>query len=81
MKVNLAAQAWSSSVTDAIEYCWKVLKLPQFKGCEATVKFIRVFDHLFDVLNSRNPFAKGYKAPLRKANKSSWDGSLNQAYE
>ncbi len=30
MKVNLAAQALSSSVADPIEYCWKVLKLPQF---------------------------------------------------
>ena len=58
MKVNLAAQSLSSSVADAIEYCATILKLPQFQGSEATVKFLRMFDHLFDVLNSRNPLAK-----------------------
>ena len=42
MKVDLAAQSLSSSVTDAIEYCTNVLKLPQFKGSEATVKFINI---------------------------------------
>jgi len=60
MKVNLAAQTFSASVADALEYCNVVLNLPDFKGCEATVKFIRTIDHLFDMLNSRNPFAKGF---------------------
>ena len=68
MKVNLAAQALSSSVADALEYCEGKLKLPQFQGCGPTVKFIRVFDHLFDVLNSRNPLARNFKAPIRKSN-------------
>ena len=31
---------------DAIEYCATILKLPQFHGSEATVKFQRMFDHL-----------------------------------
>ena len=60
MKVNLGAQTFSSSVADAIEYCTPTLKLTQFQGSEATVKFIRLFDHLFDVLNSRNLLATGY---------------------
>ena len=55
MKVNLAAQALSSSVADALEYCEGKLKLPQFQGCGPTVQCICVFDHIFDVLNSRNP--------------------------
>ena len=80
MKVNLAAQAFSSSVADAIEYCTQELKMPQFQGSEATVKFIRTFDHLFDILNSRNPLAKGFKSPLRINNKSSWDPFLDEAY-
>jgi hypothetical protein len=46
MKVNLAAQALSLSITDALEYCEGKLKLPQFQGCGPTVKFIRVFDRL-----------------------------------
>ena len=49
MKVNLAAQALSASVADALEYCEGKLKLPQFQGCGPTVLFIRVFDRLFFV--------------------------------
>ena len=81
MKVNLAAQSLSSSVADAIEYCATTLKLPQFQGSEATVEFLRLFDHLFDVLNSRNPLAKGYKSPLRVSNKHIWDPFLDEAYK
>ena len=80
MKVNLAAQTLSSSVADAIEYRTNTLKLPQFQGSEATVRFIRTFDHLFDVLNSRNPCAKGYKAALRKSNKETWEAFLDETY-
>ncbi|KAL3192589.1 hypothetical protein MRX96_026176 [Rhipicephalus microplus] len=58
MKVRYAAQALSSSVADALDFCENVLKLPQFRGASATSKFVRVFDHLFDLFNSRNPFAR-----------------------
>lgn len=79
MKVNLAAQTLSTSVADAMEYCNNELKLKEFEGCEATIKFIRVFDRLFDTLNSRNPVAKGYKAPMRPSNKSFWEPFLHEA--
>ena len=46
MKVNLAVKALSLSVADALEYYEGKQKLPQFKGCKATVKFICTFDHL-----------------------------------
>ena len=72
MKVNLAAQTLSNSVADSIEFCNKTLNLEQFKESEATVKFIRIFDRLFDVLNSRNPLAKGFKSVLRSSNQHSW---------
>ncbi len=81
MKVNLAAQTFSSSVADAIEYCTLTLKLPQFQGSEETVKFIRLFNRLFDVLNSRNPLGKGYKSALRITNKNSWYPFLDLAYQ
>ena len=81
MKVNLAAQAFSSSVADALEFCCKELNLTKFHGCEPTVRFIRIFDHLFDILNSRNPCAKGYKAALRVSNKHVWAAFLDDAYE
>lgn len=81
MKVNLAAQAFSSSVADAIEYCANVLKLKQFEDSAATVKFIRLFDRLFDILNSRNPCAKGYKSALRVNNKGAWGPFLDEAFQ
>ena len=65
MKVKLAAQAFCSCVATAIEYCANELKYPQFQGSEATVRFIRIIDRLFDMLNSRNPIGKGYKTPIR----------------
>ncbi|KAL3183923.1 hypothetical protein MRX96_006247 [Rhipicephalus microplus] len=71
MKVRLAVQTLSSSVADALDFCESTLKLPQFKGAHATAEFIRMFDRLFDVLNSRNPFGRSYKAALRKANEAS----------
>ena len=80
MKVNLAAQILSSSVADALEYC-EGKGMPQFQGCGATVKFIRKFDRLFDVLNSRNPRAKNYKAPIRKTNYQFVKKFLDEACE
>ena len=79
MKVYIAAQTLSSSVATAIEFCRVNLKLPQFEGSKATVRFLRLIDHLFDVLNSRNPIAKGYKAPLRKSNYPYWGPFLDEA--
>ena len=72
MKVRLAAQTLSASVADALEYCNVHLKLSQFAGCEATVHFLRIIDRLFDLLNSRNPFAKGFKSALKPSNFSFW---------
>ncbi|KAK1887406.1 DNA transposase THAP9 [Dissostichus eleginoides] len=69
MKVKLATQVFSSSVADALEFCNTQLHLPQFRGCEETVEFLRTIDAAFDVLNSRNPLGKGYKAPMRTSNK------------
>ena len=79
MKVNLAAQIFSSSVADALQYCNEGLKLPQFAGCEATVTFIRTIDGVFDVLNSRNPLGKGTKAPMKPANKEQTMKTLKDA--
>ena len=72
MNVKLAAQTLSSSVADAIEFLDSTMKLDQFQGSTGTVKFIRTIDRLFDMLNSRNPMAKGFKQPLRKESKETW---------
>lgn len=77
MNVSLAAQTLSSSVADSIDYCREVLQMPQFQGSEGTVKFIRAIDVMFDFLNSRNPFGKGFKAPLSKHNEHVWRPRIN----
>ena len=79
-QVNLAAQTFSSSVADAIEYCSSVLKLKQFQVSEATVKFIRIINHLFDVLNSKNPRARCFKSAIHVTNKMTWEPFFNDAY-
>jgi hypothetical protein len=52
-----------TSVADSLEFCLHQ-GLPQFKGCEPTVDFIRRIDTLFDIMNSRNALGKYCKAPL-----------------
>ena len=79
MKVSLAAQTLSASVADALEFCNEELKLPQFSGCQPTVHFLRTIDRLFDLLNSRNPLAKGYKSPLKPSNFRYWRPFLDEA--
>lgn len=69
MKVKLAVQTFSSSVSDAIDYCREDLKLKQFKGSEATSKFCRILNNVFDVLNTRNMLGKTtFNRPLNSEN-------------
>ncbi|QQP50997.1 DNA transposase THAP9like, partial [Caligus rogercresseyi] len=64
MKVNLACQTLSRSVPDALEMLSRDLKVEGFSNCDATVEFIRIFDALFDLFNSRNVLGNSTKAPL-----------------
>ena len=81
MKVKLAAQVLSSSVADALDFlrvdCNDVKQLDN----EATVEFIRTIDHLFDILNSHSPIAKGFKSALRAGNMQYWTESLTKFRE
>ena len=81
MKVNLAVQTLSSSVADAIEFCNNHLHLNEFKHSEATVRFLRTFDALFDILNSRNALGKFNKAPMCPSNENHWRALLSDAYQ
>ena len=38
---------------------------PLFVDAAGTIKFIRAIDKIFDILNSRTSFGKGYKQPIR----------------
>ena len=55
-------------MADAIDFCREKLSLPEFKDSQATCKFIRIIDRLFDICNSKNPFGRGYKAAMRPTN-------------
>ena len=68
MKVSLAAQILSRSVANAFEFASNDLRLQQFADVTATIEFIRVIDHLFDILNSKSIFAKEYKSVLCVSN-------------
>ncbi len=73
MNVKLAAQTLSSSVAYAIEFLDSSMKLKQFQDSKGTVNFVRTVDRLFDMLNSRNPMAKGFKQPLCPKSKETWE--------
>lgn len=63
MKVKLAAQTLSSSTAAALEFL-QLSEIEEFKNCTGTIEFIKTIDEIFDFLNSRNPFGKGFKKPL-----------------
>lgn len=67
MKVKLAAQVFSDSVADSLSYMLKN-KVEGFKNCQATIDFLRIFNDLFDVLNSRSIWCKGKKKALYASN-------------
>lgn len=51
MNVKLAVQTLSASTANAIEFLMQQGH-SEFKGAEATIKFIRMFNDIFDVFNS-----------------------------
>lgn len=80
-QVNLAAQTISNSIADALEFLMNDMKHPDFQHAAGTIEFIRIFDKAFDLCNSRNPWARGSKAPLREKNAEYWMFILNEAME
>lgn len=61
MKVKLAAQIFSTSVADAIDFCANDLKYSEFADSTPTTRFIRLINDLFDILNSMNMKQSGFK--------------------
>lgn len=70
MKVKLATQLLSKSVAISLDFCREKLKIADFEKSSATAEFIRIFNDLFDVLNSRTLKQQGYKQPLNLKNKT-----------
>ena len=48
------------------------MELSEFEGSKHTSEFIKRIDTAFDLLNSRNPFAKGNKAPVTSKSLEAW---------
>lgn len=78
MKVYLATQLISNSVADALETCVE-LGFSQFFGCEPLVKFLRLFNNLFDVCNSKNLQQPLFKKPICSDNFVQYEQFLNES--
>jgi len=63
MKVKLAVQVLSASCAKALEYL-RTSGLPDFHDSQPTEVFLRKLDRLFDLLNSRSKFGKGFKRAI-----------------
>ena len=76
--MELAAQILSDSVASSLEFCLKE-GIPGFQGCEATIRFLHVFNCLFDILNSRNLKSNGWKSPMQEKNYEMFETFLLEA--
>ena len=72
MKVYLCTQLLSESVASALQFCEESLKHPDFSNTAATSNFLRKFNNVFDVLNSKSPLGKYSKAPIGQSNEKYW---------
>lgn len=68
MNVKLAVQTFSTSTADSIEFLMNQ-GYQEFAGAEGTIKFIRMWDNLFDVFNSTDDTKKvALKNPMGPSN-------------
>lgn len=70
MHVRTAVETFSSSVADLMEYLMKSNN-SDFKNASSTIKFIRVFNTLFDVLNTKRVNSKNpdmFKSAINASN-------------
>lgn len=70
MNVRLAVETLSNSVADAMQYLMEN-NFPDFKDCGATIKYIRVMNNLFDVMNTKKLVSgNNFKSALNADNKT-----------
>lgn len=74
MKVNIACQTLSESVAQSIQFLMDS-NYPEFKNANATIEFIKIFNNLFDTLNTKfcqNPkkYSNVYRKPISFQNKN-----------
>lgn len=68
IKVKLAAQLLSKSIADALTFCTDSLKLQTFQDSAATIKFLKIFNDLFDIFNSKSLKQHGFSKPINSNN-------------
>jgi len=71
MKVKYAAQLVSNSVANAL-LTMAQLKYDSFVDVEGTVNYLKTFDCIFDIMNSRTTAEQYGKAPLQRKNENKW---------
>ena len=52
----------------ALDFLKTDLKHAEFENASATIVLVRTIDKIFDILNSRYEFARGFKHPIRLQN-------------
>lgn len=81
MNVKLAAQTFSDSVANSMEYL-EQHNHSGFEGCGGTVKFNRTINNLFDIFNSKKPGSnKIFKNPLCRTSAQATFAFLDEAME
>jgi len=80
MKVRYAVQVLSQSVANAL-LTMSELKIKNFEDVNATVKYLKMFDSVYDIMNSRNLCEKFAKAPLQEKNSQHWNAVFADAVE
>lgn len=77
MNVKLAAQVFSNSVANALDYLREDSDKPGFEKSKETSDFIRLVNNTFDILNSRSKLGEGYAQPLSLKNIDVWKSTLD----
>ena len=57
------------------------LKHPDFVNVQPTVDYLKTFDRIYDIMNSRNLAQSFDKAPLQKHNEQSWKCVFNETVD
>lgn len=79
MNVKLAVQVLSNSVSKSMEYLAEH-NLKGFENSEATSKFSKIFNDLFDIFNSKKPGSKNiFKNPICSTSAPTIFATLNEA--
>lgn len=80
MNVRIAVETLSDSVADSMEILQKSGH-SGFKNCEATIKYIRRMNNLFDIMNSMRPDARNFKRPLSKETNEYFFAYFNESIQ